>query len=74
MTEKNPANQGVREKGTIKEMKIELHKDKKFTFVEIFSEENTCWSNSLFFFFSLFVIVSYELQTRHVLGSLLCIY
>ena len=54
MTEKNPANQGVREKGTIKEMKIELHKDKKFTFVEIFSEENTCWSNSLFFFFFTF--------------------
>lgn len=55
-------------------MKIKLHKDRKFAFVEMFSEENRCWSNLFtwgwgllvgwlvwfLFLFSVFVVVSYS--------------
>lgn len=54
-----PSNQGVRERGRKREMKIKLHKNRKFIFVEMFSEENRCWSDLFVRLGFLFVLLCF---------------
>lgn len=53
-------------------MKIKLHKDRKFIFVEMFSEENRCWSDlfvRLGFLFVLLCFFSFQFLLLFLTGS-----